>query len=143
MNTKALFLTLSFLFIPFQPEAEAKKSASTAMVNQVSRTRFEVSRNAVERDIKDPEAQLGTFRAMPSGFFNGIKVSHFKKNCLLPRFGIQSGDVVEMVNGQPIRTPLDVMEIGQSLAKAKAGTKVRVALKRGDQDLTHTYLLVE
>jgi hypothetical protein len=48
-----------------------------------------------------------------------------------------------MVNGQPIRTPLDVMEIGQSLAKAKAGTKVRVALKRGEQDLTHTYLLVE
>jgi S1-C subfamily serine protease len=140
MNTKALFLTLTLLF-PFQPAAEAKKSSP--MVNQVSRTRFEVSRNAVEREIKDPEAQLGTFRALPSGFFNGIKVSHFKKNCLLPRFGIQSGDVVEMVNGQPIRTPLDVMEIGQSLAKAKAGTKVRVALKRGEQDLTHTYLLVE
>lgn len=143
MNTKALILTLALLF-PVQPNAEAKKAAPSApMVNQVSRTRFEVSRKAVEKDIQDPEAQLGTFRAMPSGFFNGIKVSHFKKNCLLPRFGIQSGDVVEMVNGQPIRTPLDVMEIGQTLAKAKAGTKVRVALKRGDQDLTHTYLLVE
>lgn len=140
MNTKALFLTLALLF-PAHPNAEAKKSAP--MVSQVSRTRFEVSRNGVEREIKDPQAQLGTFRALPSGFFNGIKVSHFKKNCLLPRFGIQSGDVVEMVNGQPIRTPLDVMEIGQSLAKARPGAKVRVALRRGEQDLTHTYLLVE
>lgn len=140
MNTKALFLTLALLF-PFQPHAEAKKP--TPLVSQISRTRFEVSRNAVEREVKDPEAQLGTFRAMPAGLFEGIKVSHFKKNCLLPRFGIQSGDVVEMVNGQPIRTPLDVLEIGQSLAKARTGTKVRIALKRGDQDLTHTYLLVE
>jgi S1-C subfamily serine protease len=135
---KLLLLALA-LSLPLS--TYAKKPAP--LVSQVSRTRFEVSRKAAEKEIKDPRAQLGTFRALPSGFFNGIKVSHFQKGCLLPRFGIQSGDVVEMVNGQPIRTPLDIMEIGQSLAKAKPGAKVRIALKRGEQDLTHTYLLVE
>src|SRR5690606_27029228 len=115
------------LLFPFQSDAFGKKSSP--LVSQVSRTRFEVSRSAMEKEIQDPQAELATFRALPSfgsGLFSGIKVSHFKKDCLLPRFGIQSGDVVEMVNGQPIRTPFDVMEIGKSLAKAKPGAKVRV-----------------
>ncbi len=124
------------------PVSEAKKIA-TPMVSQVSRTRFEVSRKALERDVKDPMKELGTFSVVPTLSLSGITINGFTPQCRLPLFGFRSGDVVEMVNGQPIRTPLDLIEIGENLAKIRTGAKVRVNLRRGEQDLVHTYLLVE
>ena len=136
----ALLVSLS------SPLALASVAKSSPMVTQVSRTRFEVSKRALERELRDPVAQLSTFVAAPSfgnGFFSGIRVSGFGKNCLLPRFGLLDGDVVEMVNGQPIQGPGDIMEVGQRLAKARAGTKVRVNISRGGEDVIHTYLVTE
>jgi len=138
------FILPLVLLLTTPADSWAKKE--NPMVNQVSRTRFEVSRTALEKNVKDPVAQLSTFRALPSfatGFFSGLKLSSFSNDCLLPRFGIKDGDVVEMVNGQPVRGPADVMEIGQKLANARPGAKIRVNLRRGDRDLIHTYLLVE
>lgn len=135
--------TLLAILLLLSPSAFAQKAP---LVQQVSKLRFEVSQAAVERDLKDPAAQLSTFVALPdfgAGFFSGIRVSRFGKTCLLPKFGIRSGDVVEMVNGQPISGPSDIMEIGEKLSKAKPGHKVRVNLRRGDEDLILTYLLVE
>ena len=116
------------------------------LVNKVSRLKFEVSKSRMEKDVRDPQAQLNTFRALPSlglGYMSGISVSHFSKECLLPQFGIQDGDVIETVNGQQLGGPGDIMEVGQKLAKARVGAKVRVNIKRGDEDVVQTYLLVD
>jgi len=132
------------LLLLLAPVAHAKKAAP--LVNQISAYRFEVSQAAVDRDLKNPHAQLSTFVALPdfgAGFFSGVKVTRFSKTCLLPKFGLKSGDVVEMVNGQPLSGPSDIMEVGEKLAKAKPGHKVRVNVRRGDEDLILTYLLVE
>ncbi len=139
-----MFTLFLSLLMALPVSLEAKKLPP--MVEQVSRTRFEVSQAALERRVKNPYAQLSTFRALPSfgtGFFSGIEVSGFSKNCLLPDFGLQDGDVIEMVNGQPIRGPGDIREVGEKLAKARPGAKVRVHLRRGHEDVIHTYLLVE
>lgn len=132
---------LLLLACPFSSYAQAKKSPP--MVSQVSRLRFEVSLKAMEKQIQDPMSQLATFTALPTMDLSGIKVSGFLKGCLLPKFGLRSGDVVEMVNGQPLATPADVMEIGERLAKAKPGHKVRVNIRRGSEDIVQNYLLVE
>jgi S1-C subfamily serine protease len=50
---------------------------------------------------------------------------------------------VEMVNGQPISGPSDIMEIGKKLSKTRPGHKVRVNIRRGSEDLILTYLLVK
>lgn len=50
--------------------------------------------------------------------------------------------MVETVNGQSISSPTDIVEIGEKLSKAKPGHKVRVNVRRGDEDLILTYLLV-
>lgn len=122
------------------------KAPSAPLVTKVSRLKFEVSKSRMEKDIKDPQAQLSTFRVMPSigiGYMAGLRVSNFSKSCLLPSFGIQEGDVIESVNGQELGGMGDIMEVGQKLAKAKVGSKVRVNIKRGDEDVVQNYLIVE
>jgi hypothetical protein len=142
MKTTILLLALLFA----APSFAAPAKPLPPFVNKVSRLRYEVSKSRMEKDVKDPQAQLNTFRALPSlgfGYMAGISVSHFSKDCLLPRFGIQEGDVIETVNGQQLGGPGDILEVGRKLAKARVGAKVRVNIKRGDDDVIQTYLLVE
>lgn len=137
---------LSLVALALVVSAPAFGKAKAPLVQQVSRTRFEVSKSAAEKDLRNPVAQLSTFIALPAfggGWISGIRVSDFSRDCLLPTFGLKEGDVVEMVNGQPIKGPSDIHEIGQRLAKARVGSKVRVNLARQDQDLIHTYLIVD
>lgn len=143
---KALLLTLLALSpLP----SFAKKSAPenlVPLVAKVSAAKFEVSKSRVEKDVKDPQAQLSTFRAMPAfgmGYMSGIEVSKFGKNCLLPSFGIKEGDVIETVNGQQLGGLGDIMAVGQKLAKAKVGTVVRINIERDGRDLIQSYLIVE
>ncbi|MGE3262004.1 MAG: hypothetical protein AB7K68_09515 [Bacteriovoracia bacterium] len=142
---KALLL----LLLALSPLASlAKKSAENLvpLVAKVSRAKFEVSKSRMEKDVKDPQAQLSTFRALPSfgmGYISGIEVSRFGKNCLLPSFGIKEGDVIETVNGQQLGGLGDIMAVGQKLAKAKVGSVVRINIRRGGQDLIQSYLIVE
>ena len=56
---------------------------------------------------------------------------------------MKDGDVVELVNGQTLTSPADIMEVGEKLAKARPGAKVRVNVLRGDDDLAFNYLLVK
>lgn len=139
---KTLFLLLALV----SESIAAPAKPLPPLVNKVSRLKFEVSKSRMEKDVRDPQAQLNTFRALPSlglGYMSGISVSHFSKDCLLPQFGIQDGDVIETVNGQQLGGPGDIMEVGQKLAKARVGAKVRVNIKRGDDDVVQTYLLVD
>ena len=137
--------TLLLILIALLPAHSLAKKAppSNPLVKKVSAARFEVSHSKAERI--DGQAQLGTFTAFPAFGFDasGIKVTRFSSKCLLPRFGLKEGDVVELVNGNPLTTPADIMEVGNKLAKAKPGHKVRVHLRRGSEELTLTYLLVD
>lgn len=124
----------------------APKRASLPMVTQTSQQKFEVSRKAVESEIKDPNKQLSTFSASPSfsdGAFSGIEIDEIKNESLLPKFGIQEGDVVEMINGTPLRFPTDIIEVGEKLSRLKKGSVVRVNLRRDSKSLTHSYLIID
>jgi S1-C subfamily serine protease len=140
---KAILLLLALA--PLLSEA-GTKAPLPPMVNKVSRLKFEVSKSRMERDLKDPQSQLATFSVMPSlgmGYMSGLSVSHFSKSCLLPAFGIQDGDVIETVNGQQLGGLGDITEVGQKLAKAHVGSKIRVNIKRGDEDIVQNYLIVD
>lgn len=124
----------------------AKKGPLPPMVTKVSKLKFEVSKSRLEKDLRNPESQLATFTVAPSigmGYMAGLSVSGFKKNCLLPSFGIQEGDVIETVNGQELGGLNDIMEVGKKLSKADVGHKVRLNIKRGDEDVVQTYLIVD
>ena len=137
MNKLILLLALSLPLTAFSDKAPP-------LVSQVSRTRYEVSKSAMEKI--NPDKQLGTFRVLPAfgaGFMSGVRVSNFGKDCLLPQFGVKSGDVIETVNGQSLGGLNDIQEVGEKLAKAQPGHKVRVNIRRGDEDVIQTYLIVK
>ena len=146
MKLRKFIFFFSFLSLALLPALAHAKATATAMVTQTSRLKFEISRKAIEKDLRDPLKQLSTFSATPAfdaGFFSGITVSGFSKNCLLPKFGLQDGDVVEMINGTPLRFPSDIMEVGEKLSKAKTGSVIRVSLRREEKNITQSYLVID
>lgn len=138
---KALVLLLA----SFSAVAAPKPAREEApLVKQVSRLKFEVSRQAV--DELDGPGQLATFTALPAfdeGPFSGLRVSGFSKRCLLPSFGVQEGDVVAAVQGIRLRSPTDVMDVAKRLEKLRSGNHVRVEIRRDGETLTQNYLLVD
>lgn len=115
-------------------------------MTQSSAQKFEVSRAAIRHEYKDPLKLLDTFSAVPSfadGFLSGIEVSEFRKDCPLPKFGVKSGDVIQMVNGQSIQTPKDIMDIGKKITNLNSGSAVRVLIRREGKTLTNSYKILD
>lgn len=140
---KALLLLLASISAVAAPKAKIEEAP---LVKQVSRLKFEVSRKALEEELGDGTAQLGSFTALPAfdeGPFSGLRVSGFTKRCLLPRFGVQEGDVVAAVQGIRLRTPADVMEVAKRLENLRTGAHVRVEVRRDGDTVTQNYLVVD
>lgn len=144
MKITLLSLLALSLAAPAAPAAPAKPKA--ALVTQVSRLKFEVSRSAVEKELGNGAGQLATFTALPAfddGPFSGIRVSNFSAKCLLPRFGVKEGDVVASVQGTQLRGPGDIMEVAKRLEKIRTGNHVRVEIRRDGEPVTQNYLVVD
>jgi type II secretory pathway component PulC len=124
----------------------APAKATAPLVTQVSRLKYEVSRSAAEKVLGDGMGQLASFTALPAfddGPFSGIRVSGFSKKCLLPRFGVQEGDVVAAIQGTRLRGPGDIMEVAKRLEKIRPGNHVRVEIRRDGEPVTQNYLVVD
>jgi type II secretory pathway component PulC len=142
---KKIILAVLLLNTPVYAAAAPSKPAAS-LVTQVSRLKYEVSRSAVEKELGDGMGQLASFTALPAfdeGPFSGIRVSSFSKKCLLPRFGVQEGDVVASIQGTQLRGPGDIMEVAKRLEKIRPGNHVRVEIRRDGESLTQNYLVVD
>jgi len=145
-DLKKILLALALSNLALGSAFAAPPKLSAPLVAQVSRLKFEVSRTAAEKELGDGVGQLATFTALPAfddGPFSGIRVSSFSKKCLLPRFGVQEGDVVAAIQGTNLRGPGDIMEVAKRLEKIRPGNHVRVEIRRNGETLTQNYLVVE
>ena len=68
----------------------------------------------------------------------GVLIEDVLKDGPLDKGGAKNGDVLLSIGGKPVNSPGDVRAF---LAKAKAGTEVKVKVKRGDETLELTVLL--
>lgn len=68
----------------------------------------------------------------------GVLIEDVLDDGPLDKAGAKNGDVLLSIQGKPVNSPGDVRAF---LAKAKAGTEVKVQIKRGDETMDMTVLL--
>ena len=98
-----------------------------------------VKRSEVDESLKNVHQLLSQVRIRPhftDGVADGLAVSNIKPGSIFARMGLQSGDIVQGLDGRNIQTPDDVMEVYQRL---KSGSRVTVQVMRNGEEKIINY----
>ena len=108
---------------------QAAKKGSTITVN----------RKDLESSLKNINKLLSQVRIRPhftDGKSDGLSVSRIKANSVFSKLGLKNGDIVQNINGKPINSPDDVLELYEKL---KSGSRVSVEVTRKGELKTMNY----
>jgi len=100
-----------------------------------------VRKTEIDEALTDMGQLLAQARIQP--FFSGGKssgfiISRIKKGSIFQKMGMQNGDIIQGVNGQPIQSPDEMMELYNGL---KSGSAISLRIKRRgkEQDLKYAF----
>jgi general secretion pathway protein C len=102
-------------------------------VKKVNENEFEVERSAIEEQLNDKQALARQGRVVPNyknGKRDGLKLVGISPNSVYSQLGIQSGDVIQSVNGKKITTSQQAMEL---FDKMRSENKVSIEVERRGQ----------
>jgi type II secretion system protein C len=94
-----------------------------------------LDREEVATALPDYMSLVKTVRIRPyfeAGNPGGIRISNIDPEGLFGRIGLQDGDVIKGVNGEPLAITLDAIEIYNHL---KQGGEITLAVQRGEQSV--------
>lgn len=100
-----------------------------------------VDRREVEQAMSDLPKLMTQARAVPNmvnGSLNGFRIDYIAPASFYERIGIQSGDVLQRVNGVDIRDPSTMLSLFQQLKDERT---VKLDMVRNNQRSTMTYEL--
>jgi general secretion pathway protein C len=98
-----------------------------------------ISRSEVDAGLQDMGSLLRQAQIRPyfeAGVPNGFLISNIRPGSLYQKMGAVDGDIIQEVNGRPIRTADDVMSL---LNTIKAGSTMSMTIKRGGSQQTLNY----
>ena len=98
-----------------------------------------VNRKDLESSLKNINKLLSQVRIRPhfkDGKSDGLSVSRIKANSVFSKLGLKNGDIVQNINGKPINSPDDVLELYEKL---KSGSRVSVEVTRKGELKTMNY----
>jgi general secretion pathway protein C len=118
------------------PPNQTPLSAAPAWIRESGPGEFTLSRRAVIEHLQDFNELARDARVVPAfvdGRVAGFKVLWLRPDSLTARLGVQAGDVIRAVNGQPLDTVQRVLELASRLDSAptfevdldRLGTPVR------------------
>ncbi len=91
-------------------------------ISKVSDTEFTISRDTFNKYISDLEKLSGLGRGLlhrgPDGSFDGYRLTAIRRNSIAEQLGIQNGDVIHTVNGQPLNSVQSAMNAYSSMSSA-------------------------
>lgn len=111
----------------------ASAAGSQEAVKKVSDTEFVVQRGALNKQIDDPKALAEQGRIAPNfkdGKRDGLKLVGLSPNSVYSQLGIQSGDVLQSLNGKKIDTTSQAMDLFEQF---KNSDQVVVEIERRGQ----------
>jgi general secretion pathway protein C len=118
----------------------AKFAPSLPGIEQVSETEFAISRDALNKKLEDPllltEALAMPYR--PDGELKGFKIASIKPGSVYESLGVQVGDIVSGVNGEPMNSVAKAQELFVSL---RTQDRISITFNRNGQDVTQTYTI--
>jgi general secretion pathway protein C len=118
-------------------------TASPSSVSSVPGTpiRKVVDRREVESAMNDLPKLLTQARAVPNmvnGTLNGFRIDYMAPASFYEKIGVQTGDVLQRVNGVDIRDPSTILNLLQQLKNEQV---VKLDIVRNDQRSSITYEL--
>jgi general secretion pathway protein C len=122
------------------PTASSPPSVSTSAATAVP-IRKVIDRREVELAMNDLPKLLTQARAVPNmvnGTVNGFRIDYMAPASFYEKIGVQTGDVLQRVNGVDIRDPGTVLNLLQQLKNEQV---VKLDIVRNDQRSTITYEL--
>jgi type II secretion system protein C len=113
--------------------------AATTGVRQVAPNRYLVDRSKVTSDMQDMSKLFTEVRAVPhiqNGSSNGFALSEIEPGSIFDEMGLQEGDVLRSINGQPMTDPAQAMQMMSAMRNA---TMVTIQVLRDGEPTTLTY----
>lgn len=118
---------------PAAEPTETRSSDLKESVKSLGQDRYEVQRQAIEKELKTPRSVAAQGRVVPNeknGVRDGLKVVGISPNSVYTQLGIQSGDVLQSVNGQQINSSQQAMDLFKQL---QSEGDVTVEIERSGQ----------
>lgn len=95
--------------------------------------KFEVSRAEVQQTMENPSDFFSQMRAMPhfvNGKTDGFSISQVAPGSVFDQLGLQNGDLVTSINGQPVTNPMQALGLMQAM---KTQSAIDLTVDRGGQ----------
>ncbi len=95
--------------------------------------KFEVSRAEVQQTMENPADFFSQMRAMPhfvNGKTDGFSISQVAPGSVFDQLGLQNGDMVTSIDGQPVTNPMQAMGLMQAM---KTQSAIDLTVNRGGQ----------
>jgi general secretion pathway protein C len=117
----------------------AASSNTAPGIEKLAPTQYNVSRNEVDKALADFNNILTQARAVPNienGVASGYKLFQIVPGSIYDKLGLQNGDVVAGLNGNPINDPAKAFEM---LSELKTSSHMELQVRKDGRPLTYTY----
>ncbi|HLW70436.1 MAG TPA: type II secretion system protein GspC [Candidatus Binataceae bacterium] len=103
---------------PVSPGMPLNLRRHAAGVRRLSANRFLLDRSTVSSNLQNMAPLFSQIRAIPNvqnGAANGFRLSEIQPNSIFQQIGLQDGDLLRAINGQPVGDPTKALAMMQSL----------------------------
>lgn len=116
-----------------------KPSHAATGVNKIDETHVEVERTTVDKAVANLSDVLQQARAIPNfenGMPDGYKILQITPGSIYDQLGVQNGDVICGLNGEPINDPGKAFQMFNEL---KTASHLEICVKRSGRKMTMNY----
>lgn len=102
-----------------------------------------IERSDVEESLADINKLLSQARIRPhfqDGQSDGLTITGIKADSLFRKMGLRNGDIIHGIDGDPIQSPDDVLDIYNSMT---SGSSIAIQIRRRGQETTLNYQFEE
>ena len=106
-------------------------SSNNIQLKKLAPGKFEVSRAQVQQTMENPAQFFSQMRAMPhfvNGQTDGFSISQVAPGSVFAQLGLQNGDLLTSIDGQPVTNPMQAMGLIQAV---KTQPAIDLVVNRG------------
>jgi type II secretion system protein C len=104
-------------------KSDDDSSSNKVQLKKLGPGKFEVSRNEVQQTMENPAQFFSQMRALPhfvNGKTDGFSISQVQPGSVFDQLGLQNGDLLTSIDGQPVTNPMQAMGLIQAVKTASA-----------------------
>ncbi len=102
---------------------DSDDNSSKIELKKLGPGKFEVSRAEVQQTMENPAQFFSQMRALPhfvNGKTDGFSISQVQPGSVFQQLGLQDGDLLTSIDGQPVTNPMQAMGLIQAVKTASA-----------------------